>query len=144
MRPKTIGLIAHTGKAGAAELIRAVCAEFARFSVPVLVEDATAALAQNAGWPRDSRAGPRSRSAGRARRRRHHPQRRRPSSGDDIKPIFGINIGSLGFLTCVASTDYREAVACIAAGKIEFSERALLDVELDPHGPGDASDSCVA
>jgi NAD+ kinase len=30
--------------------------------------------------------------------------------GDDIKPIFGINIGSLGFLTCAASTAYREAV----------------------------------
>ena len=55
--------------------------------------------------------------------------------GDDIKPIFGINIGSLGFLTCAASTDCREAVECIAAGKIELSERALLDVHIDPAGP---------
>jgi NAD+ kinase len=54
--------------------------------------------------------------------------------GDAIKPIFGINIGSLGFLTCAASTAYREAVECIAAGEITFSERALLDVELDPAG----------
>ena len=52
-----------------------------------------------------------------------------------IKPIFGINIGSLGFLTCAASTAYREAVECIAAGKIEFSERTLLDVHIDPAGP---------
>ena len=34
--------------------------------------------------------------------------------GEMIKPIFGINVGSLGFLTCVSSSNYREAVECIA------------------------------
>ena len=134
MRPKTIGLIAHTGKPGAAELVGKVCAEFARHSVPVLVEDATATLAK---MP-DGRAiadlnravdllvvlggdGTILNVAGRL--------------SDAIKPIFGINIGSLGFLTCVASTDYAEAVACIVKGEMELSERSLLDVHLDPHGP---------
>jgi NAD+ kinase len=50
--------------------------------------------------------------------------------GDAIKPIFGINVGSLGFLTCSPSADYRDAVACIAKGGITFSERALLDVRI--------------
>jgi NAD+ kinase len=47
-----------------------------------------------------------------------------------IKPIFGINIGSLGFLTCSSSAAYREAVASIAQGQISFSERTMLDVRI--------------
>jgi NAD+ kinase len=47
-----------------------------------------------------------------------------------IKPIFGINVGSLGFLTCSTSADYRDAVACVAKGAITFSERTLLDVRI--------------
>ncbi len=134
MRPKTIGLIAHTGKPGAAELVGKVCAEFARFAVPVLVEDGTAKLA---GMP-DGRSicelaravdllvvlggdGTILNAVGRL--------------GDDLKPIFGINIGSLGFLTCVASTAYAEAIDCIVKGELEYSERSLLDVQLDPDGP---------
>ncbi len=134
MSPKSIGLVAHTGKPGAAELVRAVMDEFAGVSLPVKLEAATARIAgqkselstRDLGRETDllvvlggdgtilSVVG---------------------QLGDDIKPIFGINIGSLGFLTCVASTAYRQAVASIAAGKIEFSERALLEVHLDPHGP---------
>src|SRR5205814_10176437 len=50
--------------------------------------------------------------------------------GDAIKPIFGINVGSLGFLTCSTSTDYREEVECIANGRITFSEGTTLDAKL--------------
>ncbi len=134
MRPQSIGLIAHTGKAGAADLVHKVRAEFDRFSVAVLLEDATAQLAQlGEGLPiRDLAAavdlllvlggdGTILNAVGRL--------------GDTLKPIFGINIGSLGFLTCSASADYVEAVECIATGQITLSERALLDVHLDPAGP---------
>ena len=31
-------------------------------------------------------------------------------AGKNLKPVFGINVGSLGFLTCVNSSAYREAV----------------------------------
>ncbi len=134
MRPSLIGLIAHTGKPGAAELVRAMQAEFARFGLPILVETATAGLVGDTSEHTVADLG-----------------RETDlivvlggdgtilnvvnSLGDAIKPIFGINIGSLGFLTCAASTAYRAAVECIAAGKIEFSDRALLDVHLDPDGP---------
>ncbi len=134
MPPKTIGLIAHTGKPGAAELVQAVMEEFARVSLPVKLETETARIAgqkselsvRDLGRDTDLLVvlggdGTILNVVGKI--------------GDDIKPIFGINIGSLGFLTCVASTAYREAIASIAAGKIEFSERALLEVQLDPHGP---------
>jgi NAD+ kinase len=48
----------------------------------------------------------------------------------NLKPIFGINVGSLGFLTCVNSSAYREAVDAIVSGRISYSKRALLSVEL--------------
>jgi NAD+ kinase len=50
--------------------------------------------------------------------------------GENIKPIFGINVGSLGFLTCASSANYREAVECIAGDRINFSQRALLEARV--------------
>src|SRR5438445_4910154 len=50
--------------------------------------------------------------------------------GEASPPIFGINVGSLGFLTCASSPAFREAVECIAKGKMTFSNRALLEVIL--------------
>lgn len=134
MRPKVIGLLAHTGKPGAADLVRAIQSDFERRHISVIIEEATAQLV---GESSDHSVTDLGREAdlivvlggdgtilnavG--------------NLGDAIKPIFGINIGSLGFLTCAASAAYEEAVQCIAAGKMEFSERALLDVHLDPVGP---------
>jgi len=127
MRPKTIGLIAHTGKAGASELLRRVLAEFDRRSLQVLVESETARLCgvtsqySIADLGREAELlvvlggdGTILNVVGQL--------------GEIIKPIFGINIGSLGFLTCAASSAYEEAVACIAAGEMVFSERTLLEV----------------
>jgi NAD+ kinase len=129
MPPQTIGLIAHTGKPGVAELVNAVANEFSRVSIQVKIEKETAALV---GQHAD----------------RTIPQLAAESDllvvlggdgtilnvadqlGDAIKPIFGINVGSLGFLTCSTSTDYREAVECIAKGDITFSQRTLLDVRV--------------
>src|SRR5205085_11758896 len=50
--------------------------------------------------------------------------------GESSPPIFGINVGSLGFLTTASSPAFREAVECIANGKMTFSNRALLEVTL--------------
>ena len=41
MHAKTIGLIAHTGKPGVAELIGAIAQEFDRFSISTLFEKET-------------------------------------------------------------------------------------------------------
>lgn len=129
MRPKTIGLIAHTGKVGSADLIRAVQKEFERLSLSVLVESATARHTGGKSEHTVAELGDRAdllvvlggdgtilNVVGQL--------------GDSIKPIFGINIGSLGFLTCAASSDYAEAVKCIVAGEMEFSERTLLQVSV--------------
>lgn len=129
MSPKTIGLIAHTGKPGAAELVGQLRSEFARAKVEVRIESETAALIGL------------------------HDGRTIAQLGaetdllvvlggdgtilnvvsrlDDIlKPIFGINIGSLGFLTCLNSSAYLEAVSSIVSGKFALSERVLLSVEI--------------
>jgi NAD+ kinase len=129
MPPKTIGLIAHTGKPGVAELIHAVLEEFARFSMSIFVEKETAALAgrKSDGSVQQLAAkadllvvlggdGTILNVAGQL--------------GEGIKPIFGINVGSLGFLTCSSSSAYREAVEGIAKGKITFSDRTLLEVTI--------------
>jgi NAD+ kinase len=54
--------------------------------------------------------------------------------GEKIRPIFGINVGSLGFLTCANSSAYAEAVECIATGKMIFSNRTLLEVTAQVDG----------
>ena len=127
MRPTKIGLIAHTGKPGVAELIRVLGAEFERFKLPVLLEAKTAALA---GLVSDCTIDDLGRQAdllvvlgGDGTILNVVGQ-----LGDLIKPVFGINVGSLGFLTCANSSACAEAVECIAAGKMVFSDRTLLEV----------------
>jgi len=53
---------------------------------------------------------------------------------EKIRPIFGMNIGSLGFLTCVASTEYERAADAIASENYVLSQRTLLSVELVRNG----------
>lgn len=127
MRPKKIGLIAHTGKPGVAELTRTLGKELERAGLSVLVEADTAALA---GMDSSSTIPDLGREAdllvvlGGDGTILHLVGQ----LGDDIKPVFGINMGALGFLTCSNSNAYAEAVECIAAGKMVFSERTLLEV----------------
>jgi NAD+ kinase len=129
MPPKTIGLIAHPGKPGAAELVNAVAEEFAKHSIGVVIEEESATLAGR-------------KSNGTIAQVAAKADLLVVLGGDGtilsvaghletaIKPIFGINIGSLGFLTCSSSAAYREAVASIAQGQISFSERTMLDVRI--------------
>jgi len=129
MHAKTIGLIAHTGKPGVAELIGAIAQEFDRFSISTLFEKETAQIA-------GKKSGLSLRELGAA------VDLLVVAGGDGtilhvvgqlgeiIKPIFGINIGSLGFLTCASSLTYREAVECIASDRINFSQRALLEARV--------------
>src|SRR5438093_10106257 len=129
MHPKTIGMIAHPGKPGVGELIKSLTAEFTRFSMSTLLEKETAAvsgqrsdttIAQLAGKVDllvvVGGDGTILNVAGHL--------------GESSPPIFGINVGSLGFLTCASSPAFREAVDCIAKGKMTFSNRPLLEIVL--------------
>ncbi len=129
MSPKTVGLIAHTGKPGAAELVRQLREAFERAGVRVVMEKATAALTGDSSDLSIAAVGAAAdllvvlggdgtilNAVGNLQ--------------DEIKPIFGINIGSLGFLTCLNSLTYREAVASILNGNYSLSDRALLAVQV--------------
>jgi len=133
MQPKTIGLIAHTGKPGVGELIKSLSDEFARFKMSILLENETAAVAGERSDMTIAQVGEKAdllvvlggdgtilNVTGQL--------------GNSMPPIFGINVGSLGFLTCVGSQAFREAVECIAQGKMTFSNRALLEVTLPESG----------
>ncbi len=129
MHTKTIGLIAHTGKRGVAELINAIAEEFNRFSISTLFETETARLTgQESGCPVPELAAATDLlvvAGGDGSILRVIGQ-----LGETTKPIFGINVGSLGFLTSVSSSNYREAVECIAKDRINFSHRALLEARV--------------
>jgi NAD+ kinase len=133
MSPKKIGLIAHTAKRGVKELVNAVAEEFARHSMPTLIEKETAAIAGKKSDLSITQLaakvdllvvlggdGTILHVAGQL--------------GEEMKPIFGINVGSLGFLTCANSSGYREAVEAIAENRINFSERTLLEVTVKTAG----------
>jgi NAD+ kinase len=51
-----------------------------------------------------------------------------------VPPIFGINVGSLGFLTGVHGEEWPKAVESIAAGDFRLSARTMLGVELVREG----------
>ncbi|HEY1894184.1 MAG TPA: NAD(+)/NADH kinase [Chthoniobacterales bacterium] len=129
MRTKTIGLIAHTEKAGVAKLARDVIREFKERSLEVIVENQTAKMAKR-------------KASGSIVQIAQRSDLIVVLGGDgtilnvvamaskNLKPIFGINVGSLGFLTTVNSSAYRQVVDAIASGRISYSKRALLSVEL--------------
>jgi NAD+ kinase len=129
MPPKTIGLIAHTGKRGVADLVNAMVREFGRFSISILLEKETARIAGKKSGHSMTELGAAADllvvAGGDGTILRVVGQ-----LGDVIKPIFGINVGSLGFLTCANSSTYREAVECIAKDRINFSQRALLEARV--------------
>lgn len=58
--------------------------------------------------------------------------------GSKLRPIFGINLGSLGFLTCINSDHALEAVEAVCTSGYVLSQRALLDVTLE-RGDGTAA-----
>jgi NAD+ kinase len=132
MHPKTIGIIAHTGKAGVGDLVNAIAAEFDGFSIKPLLEKETARVAgkksdysiTDLGAVADLLVvaggdGTILRVVGQL--------------GEAIKPIFGIHVGSLGFLTTASSATYREAVECLARDRINFSQRGLLEARVRLH-----------
>jgi NAD+ kinase len=129
MHPKTIGIIAHTGKPGVGDLVNAIAREFSRFSITTLLEKETGRLAGKKSEYSIVELGAATDllvvAGGDGTILRAVEQ-----LGEMIKPIFGINVGSLGFLTTASSATYREAVECLAKDRINFSRRALLEARV--------------
>jgi NAD+ kinase len=129
MSPRHLGLIANEGKDGAAALVSAITKAFEQRRLACTLEARTAQLIS-----RDSAATPADLAREcdllvvlggdgtmlRVIHELHH----------ELPPILGINLGTLGFLTCVSSIDWLKAVEAIAAGTLQLSKRSLLDVEV--------------
>ncbi|HEY8902599.1 MAG TPA: NAD(+)/NADH kinase, partial [Chthoniobacterales bacterium] len=128
-----IGLIAHSEKADASQLVAALRAELDRHGAEYIMEKATAALVGEVSDLRDLDVAGRSdllvvmggdgtilRVVSRL--------------GEKLPPVFGINLGSLGFLTCLGPGEVVRAVDAILTGDYRLSQRSLLKVELVAEG----------
>jgi len=124
-----IGLVAHTGKSGALAMATRLRGEFQKQGAVVRIEARTAEMMGEPG-------GETTRSLARACEilvalggdgtilQVVHEM------GEELKPIFGINLGSLGFLTCVSSTAVEQAVECIVSRRYVKTQRILLELEV--------------
>lgn len=126
-----IGIIAHSEKADAREALQALITEFQHKSLPFLLEKKTAGLV-GLESSLDMRALAQESELlvvlggdGTILRVVH-------KLGDRIRPIIGVNIGSLGFLTCAAAAEIPRAVDSIQRRDFILSERNLLRAELVP------------
>lgn len=133
MSVRTVGLIANTAKPGAAEILPGVVGILRERGIETLLDAQTAELlGESCGQLRSELA------------RRCELLLILGGDGtlleavrdvtDPAPPVFGINLGSLGFLTTVGSNAWREAVDCIAEGRFRIEERSLLCVEFIVNG----------
>ena len=133
MAQQTIGLVAHTGKPRARELTLRLAAELRARSMTVLVESNTAALIGGEKGMAVSEIGKQCTlivalgGDGTILRVTHELQ-------DAICPVFGINLGSLGFLTCMTSDSVEKAVEVICSGSYVLSYRSRLSVVVEREG----------
>lgn len=128
MPARTVGLIANTSKPGAPDILPGVVRALRERGIETLLDAQTAALlGEPCGQLRSELA--------------RHCELLLILGGDgtlldavrDIgtpaPAVFGINLGSLGFLTTLGSAAWREAVDCIAEGRYRIEERTLLCIE---------------
>jgi NAD+ kinase len=127
MSPRHVGLIANSGKAGAAELVAEITAAFAKHGLECSLDVRTGQLIgrESAATPADL-----ARTCdllvilggdGTMLKAIHE-------LNHELPPLLGINLGTLGFLTCVTSRDWQKAVEAITAGSLQLSKRSLLEV----------------
>lgn len=58
---------------------------------------------------------------------------------DDGVPLFGVNLGSLGFITHYARAEATAALEAVAQGRLPIEERMRLQVAIGtPQGPGES------
>ncbi len=127
MRTKRLGIVANTAKEGAPELLRLLQQELALHPIDVRYETKTAAL-----------VGLVSKASSRDLAMDCDLLMVLGGDGTILQvlqelgectcPIFGVNIGTLGFLTSVGAGAHLQAVESIVSGNYHLSERTLLSI----------------
>ncbi len=124
-----IGLIAHSEKADARAAVRAMMSTLKKRKLPFILEKQTASLVGLASNLTERALAKKSEllvvmgGDGTILRIVHR-------LGPDIRPIFGVNIGSLGFLTCVSPSEIERAGESLKKKDYILSPRRLLQAEL--------------
>jgi len=126
MSAPLIGLVAHTGKSGALAMAARLRDEFERRGAVVRIEARTAEMMGTTGGETVLELAQACEilvvlgGDGTILQVVHEME--------DLKPIFGINLGSLGFLTCVSSSAVEQAVECIVSRRYVKTQRILLEL----------------
>lgn len=126
------GILARADKPQAAALTRSLCDALGTRGVDVLLEKRTAEAIGRSGVDESDLAASCDLLVvlggdGTILRAVHR-------MGRAVPAVFGINAGSLGFLTGVSGEEWESAVESIAAGDFQLSSRTLLNVELERGG----------
>lgn len=132
MSSVSLGIYAHWQKIGAAASLRALLHELSSHNVAVFVEEKAAKLVGQPGHSLDEL---------------YHRVDLFVALGGDgtllrlvrdlrgrMKPIMGINFGSLGFLTCFGGPEYAVAAKALATGDYRVDERTLLEASIERKG----------
>lgn len=128
-----VGLVANCAKPNAAMLLRRLAAELRACGAEVLFEAESAACAGGETGVAHSELGLRCQlllvlgGDGTILKVVHE-------LGDNLRPILGINLGTLGFLTCISFENAMDAVEAVCTGRYVLSRRLLLDVILEREG----------
>jgi len=130
-----IGLLAHSEKPAAVSVVGNLVQELDRHGIPFLLDQSTAALAGRVSDLDESALAAECEllvvMGGDGTILRVVQK-----LGDKLPPVFGINIGSLGFLTCLGAGEIKRAVESIRDRTYNLSPRALLKAELQsPSSP---------
>jgi NAD+ kinase len=132
MSSLSLGIYAHWRKSGAAASLKALLHELSSHDINVLVESQAAKLVGMAGHPLDAL----------------YNQvdlfvalggdgtllRLVRDLGGKMKPVMGINFGSLGFLTCFGGPEFAVAAKALAIGEYRVDERTLLEASIERKG----------
>ncbi|MFZ4597212.1 MAG: NAD(+)/NADH kinase [Terrimicrobiaceae bacterium] len=125
-----IGIFAHSEKPAARAVVQAMTSGLAQAGVPFLIERETASLAGLESDLDEAALAERCEllvvmgGDGTILRVVHKIRATLP-------PIFGINIGSLGFLTCLGPSEVHRAVESLRDKDYILSPRRLIDVRLE-------------
>ena len=132
MSSLSLGIYAHWRKSGAEASLRALLHELSLQNVNALVEEQAAKLVGQNGYSLDElydRVDLFVALGGDGTLLRLVRDLR-----GKMKPVMGINFGSLGFLTCFGRPEYAAAAKALAMGDYRVDERTLLELSIERRG----------